>query len=235
MTLSVILPCLGGAADLPACLRALGAVDGAPIGEIIVADGGSSDDSAGVARRAGARVIELGEPGRGRQLRLGAAAAEGEWLLFLHVDTVLDPSWRAAARQFMADAENHRRVGAFTLAFDDDTPGARRVARLANWRSRWLALPYGDQGLLISRDLYRDVGGYRDLGLMEDVDFIRRLRRLARQEGVHRPVRLLPARAVTSARRYRRDGYFRRPLRNLSLLALYFAGVPPCRLERLYR
>jgi hypothetical protein len=114
----------------------------------------------------------------------------------------------------------------FTLAFDDASPAARRLERIVDWRARRLGLPYGDQGLLLSRALYDRVGGFRPLPLMEDVDLVRRIGR--------RRIRLLAARAVTSAERYRRDGWIVRPARNLGCLSLYFLGVPPALLAKLY-
>jgi hypothetical protein len=118
------------------------------------------------------------------------------------------------------------RAGYFALALDDDAPAARRLVRLVAWRCRVLALPYGDQGLLISRALYDAVGGYAAIPLMEDVDIVRRLGR----------ARLAPigATIIASAKRYRRDGYWRRPLRNLFCLSLYFLGVPPARIAKFY-
>jgi hypothetical protein len=113
------------------------------------------------------------------------------------------------------------------LAFDEDAPPARRVARLANWRARRLGLPYGDQGLLIAASFYRRLGGFRPLPLMEDVDLVRRI---GRRRLVH-----LEALAITSAARYRHGGWWRRPARNLMVLALYLLGVPPGALMRLYR
>jgi hypothetical protein len=115
----------------------------------------------------------------------------------------------------------------FRLAFDDESPAARRTAALANWRTRRLGLPYGDQGLLISRDLYDAVGGYPEIPLMEDVAMARRLGR--------RRIRMLAATAVTGGDKYRRDGWWRRSAKNLTLLSLYFLGVSPERLARLYR
>ena len=128
---------------------------------------------------------------------------------------------------FLAAPEAESRAGYFDLALDDPAPVARRLERIVAWRCRVLALPYGDQGLLIARSLYETVGGFAPLPLMEDVDFVRRLgrRRLAG----------IGARCIASARRYRHEGYFRRPLRNLACLSLYFAGVPPARIVRLYR
>ena len=126
----------------------------------------------------------------------------------------------------MAAVPEGGRAGYFELRIDDPRSAARRLERLVAWRCRVLALPYGDQGLLISRALYETVGGFAPLPLMEDVELARRLGR--------RRLACLGAPIVASARRYRCDGYVRRPLRNLLCLSLYFAGVAPARLARLY-
>ncbi len=193
--------------------------------EIIVADGGSTDTTTAIAAAAGATVVPTAK-GRGRQLAAGAKAARGQWLLFLHADTVLEPYWSATATTFMSLRSNLLRAGHFRFALDDQAPAARRLERLANWRSRTLGLPYGDQGLLMSRALYNSLGGFSDIPLMEDVDMVRRI-------GKDKLVEL-PATATTSAERFRRDGYVLRPLRNTSLLCLYFLGVPPRHLVNLY-
>jgi rSAM/selenodomain-associated transferase 2 len=204
----------------------LSAVRVAEVREIVVADGHSVDDTLTVAGAAGARVI-LAARGRGTQLAAGAAAAVSEWLLFLHADCQLEPGWVEAADAFVAQPGAENRAGYFDFALDDRARAARRLEKVVAWRCRFLGLPYGDQGLLISRALYDAVGGFAPLPLMEDVDLVRRLgrRRLAR----------IGARCVASARRYRQDGYWRRALRNLLCLALYFAGLPPERIARLYR
>ena len=193
--------------------------------EIIVVDGGSSDGSFCIARSAGARLLTAPR-GRGSQLAAGADAAAGDWLLFLHADCRLGRGWEAAVAAFLAVPEAIGRAGYFDFALDDTTPAARRLERIVAWRCRVLALPYGDQGLLIAHSLYGAVGGFAPLPLMEDVDLVRRLgrRRLAR----------IDSQCVASARRYRREGYWRRPLRNLLCLSLYFAGVSPYRIMRLY-
>jgi rSAM/selenodomain-associated transferase 2 len=221
--LSVVIPTLNEAAMLGGTLAALSGIT--MVGEIVVADGGSSDDTVAVAAAAGARVI-VAAPGRGLQLAAGAAATTGDWLLFLHADCRLEKGWQNPVAAFGAAPEAAGLAGYFDLALDDPAPAARRLERLVAWRCRVLSLPYGDQGLLIARALYNSVGGFAPLPLMEDVDLVRRLgrRRLAR----------IGMRVYASARRYRRDGYWRRMLRNLTCLALYFAGVPAARIRRLY-
>lgn len=220
--LSVVIPTLNAARTLPACLAAFSRW---PDVEIVVSDGGSTDNSTEVALQNDGRMV-AGSPGRGAQLARGASVAGGDWLLFLHSDTVLDRNGRQAAERFMADPANARRAGYFRLALDDADARARRIERMVAWRCHALALPYGDQGLLIARAFYDSLGGYRPLPLMEDVDLVRRIGRAR--------LVMLDAVATTSAARYRRGGWLARPLRNLFCLALYFAGVPPKALLPLY-
>jgi rSAM/selenodomain-associated transferase 2 len=219
--LSVVIPARNAAHVLPATLAALG---GAPA-EVIVADCGSADGTAIVAAEHGARIVPAPE-GRGVQLAAGAAAAEGAWLLFLHADTRLGPGWEAAVARFLAAPGAEGLAGYFRFRLDDDSPAARRLERAVAWRCRRLALPYGDQGLLIHRRLLARIGGVPELPLMEDVTLVRRLGRAR--------LRPIEADAVTSAEAFRRDGYLRRSARNLALLGLWFLGVPPRLLARLY-
>ena len=222
-SISAVIPTLNAAGTVSGTLAALHG--SALVREVIVADGGSSDPTVVLARSAGARVIAAPR-GRGKQLSTGADAASSGWLLFLHADCRLEPGWERAADAFLTAPQAANRAGYFDLALDDPAPAARRLERIVAWRCRVLALPYGDQGLLIARTLYETIGGFASMPLMEDVDFVRRLgrRRLTR----------IGARCIASARRYRRDGYVRRPLRNLLCLSLYLTGVPPARIVRLY-
>ena len=215
--LAVVIPTLNAAAGLPAALESL-APGRERIGEIAVVDGGSTDGTPEIATAAGVRVIQAPR-GRGSQLRAGVAATTAPWILVLHADSRLGPDWPDALPR-------DGRAGWFRLRLDDPGPAARRIERLANWRARRFGLPYGDQGLVLPRALYDAVGGYRDMPLMEDVDLVRRIGRRRLDE--------LDAEVVTSARRYRRDGYWRRPLRNLACLSLFLAGVTPERIQRLY-
>ena len=210
--LSVVIPALNAAADLPETLAALdGEAD-----EVLVVDGGSVDRTAEVAAACGARVLAAPR-GRGGQLAAGVAAANRPWLLLLHADTRLAPGWADAVATHMRGSPD--RAAYFRFALDSDDRRARRLERLVAWRCRALGLPYGDQGLLVHRDLLRAVGGIRPLPLMEDVDLVRRL---GRQRLVGFDVA-----AVTSAAKWRREGWYRRSARNLLCLSLYFAGVPP--------
>ncbi|HVC54663.1 MAG TPA: TIGR04283 family arsenosugar biosynthesis glycosyltransferase [Stellaceae bacterium] len=221
--LSVVIPTYQAAGELPAALAALGGAR--LVREIVVADGGSTDDTLALAQAGGARTLTAPR-GRGPQLAAGAAAATGDWLLFLHADCRLAPGWDTAVEAFIAAPGAVGRAGYFAFVLDDVSPAARRLERIVAWRCRTLALPYGDQGLLIARALYEAVGGFAALPLMEDVDLVRRLGR--------RRLATLAAPVYASPRRYREDGYIRRPLRNLCCLALYFAGVAPRHIARLY-
>ncbi|MEL6317651.1 MAG: glycosyltransferase, partial [Pseudomonadota bacterium] len=180
--ISVVIPTLNAAEGLGPTLASLaeGLAEGL-IAELILSDGGSEDAIAEVAEAVGARLVS-GPAGRGGQLARGAAAARGAWLLFLHADTRLPAGWSAAARAHLESAARRPegaagRAAVFRLAFDDESLAARWVAGWANLRTRVFALPYGDQGLLISRALYDAVDGYPDQPLMEDVAIARRLGR----------------------------------------------------------
>ena len=218
--IDVVIPTLNAARTLAPTLDSLSGDHGLRL-SITVCDGGSRDDTTTIAGQAGATVVTT-EAGRGRQLADGAAAGRAPWLLFLHADTVLSKEWAAAARQFMV----RPRAGYFRLRFSSADPRARRLERLVAWRCRTFGLPYGDQGLLIERGFYRQTGGFRSLPLMEDVDLVRRIGR--------RNLFALDADAITSAERYERDGWLARPMRNLGCLALYFAGLSPNLIRRLY-
>jgi rSAM/selenodomain-associated transferase 2 len=205
--------------------KALAAVDRSPIVvERLVVDGGSRDDTLSVADAAGAKIIRSSQ-GRGTQLAAGAAEAKGDWLLFLHADTVLDPGWVEEASRFI-EKSGPSRAAAFRFALDDQSTAAARLEAMVAWRCRVMALPYGDQGLLISRQLYDALGGYRPVPLFEDVEFIRRIGRDR--------LTILETRAVTSATRYLQSGYFRRSMRNLFCMALYRLGIPPHLIARIY-
>jgi len=218
--LSVVVPVL---ADEEGVVRLLGQIPAGSGVEIVVVDGGGAHllDRL-LAERPDVIPIRT-RRGRAHQMNAGAAAAHGEWLLFLHADCQLPPDWLPVLL-----ATPGRAVGGwFRFALDDRAWQARLIERAVAMRVRFLRLPYGDQGIFVRRPMFEALGGYRDLPLMEDVDFVRRL-------VVSGPVVELPLPLVTSARRWRRDGWFRRSARNVALVSLYFAGVAPARLARWY-
>lgn len=219
--ISVVVPTLNAEAHLGSCLLSLmPALEMGLIRELIVSDGGSSDTTVALAKEWGATVIE-GAPSRGAQLERACRMAEGRWLLVLHADTRLEDGWVGPAMRHLES----QKAGWFCLAFDDNSLAAIFVARWANLRS-WLGLPYGDQGLLLPKALYDRVGGYPKEPLMEDVALAIALKGQLRGVG---------AKAITSARRYQRQGWLRRGLRNLWTLFRYFGGAKPQQLVDGYR
>lgn len=223
--LSVIIPTLNAGPGLALAIAALGeGLEAGLIRELIISDGGSEDETCAIAEEAGARLVR-GVPGRGGQLARGAAEAKGDWLLFLHGDTLLSENWTSGVQEHIKLGSTGP-AGYFQLAFQAAGFAPRFVAGWANLRSRLLSLPYGDQGLLISRALFDSVGGYQDIPLMEDVALARALRG---------KLRALPATAYTSAARYEKAGWIKRGSRNLWTLTRYFAGASPEALARSYR
>lgn len=227
--ISVVIPALNAERHLPATLTALvpAAVTGV-VREVIVVDGGSHDRTRQIADLSGADVIAT-EQGRGSQLAQGAAHARFPWLLFLHADTVLEENWEREAVDFIhrVDVGDHpRAAAAFRFKLDDKGLAPRALESIVRARCMMLKLPYGDQGLLVSRRLFDEVGGYKALPVMEDVDIVRRLGR--------KRIALLRADATTSAERYRREGYLSRVLRNQTCLAMFRAGLPITTISRLY-
>lgn len=222
--LDIVIPTLNAAASLARTLAALGPQAGLSL-QVTVCDGGSRDNTQSIALEAGARVVTA-PAGRGQQLAAGAEAGQAPWLFFLHADSRPGEGWADAVSRFVADPAGKERAGYFRLRLDSPDPRARRLERLVGWRSTTLGLPYGDQGLVMPRAFYRQLGGFAAMPLMEDVELVRRIGRR----------RLVPLAAdmITSAQRYQRDGWTWRPMRNLSCLTLYFAGVPPRVIRRLY-
>ena len=216
MKISVIIPALNEAANLKETVRSIGAGH-----QIIVADGGSVDDTREMAAGLGAVVVNSA-PGRGAQMDCGALRADGDALLFLHADTRLPEGWAASVREAMED----KRVvaGAFRLRISSGRVLFRVIERMATARFHLFGLLYGDQAIFVRRESFFKAGGFNGLPLMEDVDCVKRLSRLGRLTLVNRGV-------ITSSRRWKDRGVLKNTLRNWLILLLYFMGVPP---ERLY-
>jgi rSAM/selenodomain-associated transferase 2 len=221
MLVSVVIPTLNEEANLPVTLRQL--AERADV-ELIVVDGGSTDGSREVARRHTPYVF-LSHPGRARQMNEGARHATGDILLFLHADTFLLPgAIDEIQRRIIADSAVG---GAFDLRIDSPRRFCSLVAAVASARSRFLRLPYGDQGLFVWRQVFEAMGGFPEIPIMEDIAFGRRLRRAGR-------LTFLRSGLVTSARRWHANGVLRTTFVNWWVTVLFFFGVSPRRLRRLY-
>lgn len=217
--LSVIIPTLNAESQLPELLAQLdGHVD-----EVIVSDGGSTDKTLAITLAADARIA-LGCKGRGWQLARGASWAHGDWLLFLHADTRLGDGWAEEIRHNMTYFPE--RAGYFRFKLDADGFWPRWIELWVRLRCFFAALPYGDQGVLIRRDVYDAAGGYPDWPLFEDVQIVRKLGR--------QRLRALQANAVTNADRYEKQGYVRRGLGNVLLLTRFLLGAKPESLAKRY-
>jgi rSAM/selenodomain-associated transferase 2 len=222
ISVSVVIPTYR---DSEALARTLDATDWSGA-EILVV---STPDDSGIApvREIHPSVVWLESPrGRARQMNAGAAASRADWLLFLHADTHLPPGWRDAIDD--ADRSENVALGCFRFALDSPSWFARAIELGVRVRVRLLGVPYGDQALFVRRCRFERAGGFAELPIMEDVDFVRRMRR----EGV---LFRSPLPVVTSARRWERDGWIRRTVWHLVLITLYFCGVSPARLIRLDR
>jgi rSAM/selenodomain-associated transferase 2 len=219
--ISVIVPTLNEQDHLSATLRG---VTLAPGDELIVVDGGSTDQTVAIARQFTSQVL-LSPGGRAVQMNYGAQHAQGDILLFLHADTLLPSAGLEAVRRAVqAGAVG----GAFRLVITPPTLALQLVAWGTNLRARYGQLPYGDQALFMPRQVFEALGGYDEVPFMEDVRMVQALR-------TRGPLALIPQAVQTSGRRWQRDGVLYTTLRNTVLITLYFCGVPPEKLQRWYR
>jgi rSAM/selenodomain-associated transferase 2 len=197
---------------------------GAPGAELVVVDGGSSDRSIEIARMRGAQTLTAPR-GRARQMNSGAAAAHGDALVFVHADTIVPATF--AADIALALADPHVAGGRFDLELDESALPSRCLGKLISLRSRLMRSATGDQAIFVRRDIFRRLGGFKEIELCEDVDFARRLKRTGE-------VACLRSRVVTSARRWRQNGMLRTVLKMWLIKSLFLAGVSPGRLHRYY-
>ena len=220
--ISIIIPTLNEEKNIEACLASCRT---SPNTETIVVDGESRDRTAQIARSLGARVI-VSSPGRSRQMNRGAREASAELLLFLHADTRLPAGFADSVSEVLSRPGTV--AGAFLFRLDARSPCLSFIQRVANWRSRRFQLPYGDQAIFLKKVIFEEMGGYPEMPIMEDYEFIRRLKRKGR-------IYTVPLPAVTSARRWMEVGVWKTTLLNWAIVIAYSLGVSPATLARWYR
>lgn len=215
---------------VPACretvhlVRLLQSLENEKDVEVIVAIPAGDEESAKSAAPFGVKIVK-GEKGRGAQMNLGASEAKANNLLFCHADTLLPEDWKETVINILE--RESVAGGGFKFSIDSPLLKYRLIAAGTNVRAAIFGLVYGDQALFTRRDTYRLAGGFRPLPVMEDVDFVRRLRRIGKIVIVNKYIK-------TSPRRWEKDGAFYRTLRNVIMIFLYLLGVPPERLARFY-
>ncbi|MBI2346112.1 MAG: TIGR04283 family arsenosugar biosynthesis glycosyltransferase [Deltaproteobacteria bacterium] len=223
--LSIIIPALNEASVLDRTLSSCQIA--APGAELLVVDGGSTDATLAIASRlAGVRVLRVACACRAVQCNAGARAATGSLFLFLHADTTITSE--GVRELYGALQQQSVAGGCFSFALADAGGRYRLTEWGANFRSRWLRLPFGDQGIFCRSDTFTHVGGFPEIPLMDDVAFIDRLRRCGRVVLLRAPVR-------TSGRRIMQHGIIRSAMRNYAIVMAYRCGISPVRLARWYR
>lgn len=219
---SVIIPTLNEAAGLPATLRSLQQSENT---QIIVVDGGSTDCTRDIAQAAGCTVLEH-QRGRAVQINAGVEASDGEILLLLHADTCVPIGFDASIRSTLSNPKVA--AGAFRLRIDASGWPLRLIERAVEVRSRLFQMPYGDQGLFLRADLFRELGKMPRLPIMEDFELVRRLRK-------HGAIEILPRHAVTSGRRWKTVGPWKTTFINQCVILGYYLGIAPERLAEWYQ
>jgi rSAM/selenodomain-associated transferase 2 len=224
--ISIIVPVLGEAGRINAFLDKLLRIINGRRAEIIVVDG--ANDAATISAIAHPDVIRIAsERGRARQMNAGAAIAKGNILLFLHADVELGACAMEHVSAAMSNGEYA--AGAFSLDFDNKGLMLRLIAARSNLRCRLSRIPYGDQGIFIKTAYFKQIGGYREIDFLEDVDLMRRIRRDGKK------ICLLKDKIITSARRWEKEGVLFCTLRNQVMVSLFALGVNPNRLAQFYR
>ncbi|MBR8827428.1 MAG: TIGR04283 family arsenosugar biosynthesis glycosyltransferase [Gomphosphaeria aponina SAG 52.96 = DSM 107014] len=221
--ISIIIPVLNEAAIIQKTIIPL--LDHSDI-EIIVADGGSIDNTQALVKELGVKLIISPGGGRSNQMNLGARIATGEILLFLHGDTQLPSGYQGIIREILSQPQTI--AGAFQLKIDGEKWSLRLVEIMVNWRSHFFSLPYGDQAIFLKTSSFEQIGGFSQLPIMEDYELIRRLQTKGK-------ITIAPHPVLTSSRRWEKLGVFQTTLINQLIILGYFLGIPPVKLAQLYR
>ena len=211
--ISIIIPTINEANNLPLLLSDLSIIQ--KEGEIIIVDSGSLDKTIDVANIYGAKVYKSKEKNRGLQLSIGAKNSRGEWLIFLHADTRLTHDWFRKINSVLKGGKNY--IYYFKFKINNKNIIYRVLEILVNFRSLYLKQPYGDQGLLIHRTTYFKNNGFREIPLMEDIDFLRRLNNKKDLKQLNLPI-------FTSSRKWERTNIFLQALKNWNFRRRWLKG-----------
>lgn len=225
--ISVIIPVYNEETTIAGTISYLRLTSPSEFTEIIVVDGGSTDNAVKIASQAADTTIKLSKPGRAYQMHQASLAASGDIFLFLHADTRLPDNWFNILQDFWS-RKPQPVATAFKLSFDSDKFRYKLLAALANKRTRMTNVPHGDQAIAVGRDYYLKAGGFPPVPIMEEYCFVRKLHKFGRVFILNESVR-------TSVRRYESNGWFFNSLRNNLIIFLFYLGVSPHRLARLYK
>lgn len=193
--------------------------------EIIVVDGGSQDKTVELVKELEVNLILSSVAGRAIQMNLGAASATGEILLFLHADTQLPIGYQETIIEILSRPQTI--AGAFELAIAGQEKSLRFIERMVNWRARFLSLPYGDQALFLKTSIFQEMGGFSTLPIMEDFEFIQRLKKRGK-------IAIATTKVITSSRRWQKLGVWKTTFINQLIILGYYLKIPPKKLARLY-
>ena len=211
--ISIIIPTIDEAKNLPSLLSDLSIIK--KEGEILIVDGGSQDKTIEIANIYGARVYNSNERNRGLQLDIGAKNSKGDWLIFLHADTRLTYDWYSKIKSFLEGDKNY--IYYFKFKINDNKIIYRVLEILVNFRSKYLKQPYGDQALIIHKSNYLKNNGFRKIPLMEDVDFLRRLKNKKNLRQLNFPI-------FISSRKWERTNIFLQALKNWNFRRRWIKG-----------
>ncbi|MGP0128323.1 MAG: TIGR04283 family arsenosugar biosynthesis glycosyltransferase [cyanobacterium endosymbiont of Rhopalodia musculus] len=194
--------------------------------EVIIVDGGSQDNTVQLVRNMGVKIIKSTQANRSLQMNQGALLATGNILLFLHADTILPQGYD----QLILNSFLNSKIvgGAFRLKIDLSLFSLRLIEILVNWRSQFCSIPYGDQGIFVKTSVFREIGGFTNFPIMEDFEFIQRLKKRGK-------IIILSAKVVTSGRRWQKLGVIKTTLINQLIILGYYLGIPPKKLAQWYR